>query len=750
LRLNPVQTTFAPGAYLVDIGQATQTVGNALKPYGLVYDMVTNFKVPVNWAINPAKTTFHLDPGDPTPVDFTATTTTGTKSYSGGSFVIDAAFLTPQVIADINTWKAQGVVVDTLAAPLTTEIYGQITSFPRAVLDAQNGKSAVPYYANAGVPASSYQIGNPTDLNHCDDVYILPHADPASWPVAWQQALYDFVNAGGGLWAGCHSVAELEDILIGGTTQMNFLSNSLVPFGSHSSWTPPYSYNPAAANDPIMQIMNRLDAATQNGSEQIYVPTALDWRSTTTVAVYDPDHPNNPPGGTAPFNDAAVVAYGNAFGDPAKGLVMYEGGHSLAGNGVANIAAQRAFFNFILTEGIIKAPQPAVTIPPIVAGQSATLTATISGGSGPYSYQWVSSNGGVFSKPAGTWNVGDPPITTRYLTTKATDTVRLVVTDTCGRQGLFSGTVVDQPPVIDLDADNSSGATGADYHGYFTAGGVVPAADTDTQITDNGTVIKSAVIKLTTRPDGTAETLLINESLAKSFGITVTPDGNGGFTLPGTATLAQYQQVIASLQYTDSLPFPNTQQRVITVTVNDGISNSNTATSRLDFLGGSVATVNKPLYLSDPGQGMDRIDPVATNDTTTSSVAVVPVVSNNSTGMAVWTNSARKNQEYRPWNLTGYGTQGTTAADGSSYITMARAASPKRNEAIVVGVTSDRHVSGSVWNGSAWTPIAISIGGKVTQNLGAPSQSQWWGSAVAYETNSGRAVLVWNTGSKLD
>src|SRR5262249_14165126 len=312
-RVTPVLTTFAPGAYLIDMGQATQTIGNALKPYGLVYDMVTNFKVPVNWAINPAKTTFHLDAGDAIPVDFTATTTTGTKSYSGGSFIIDAGFLTPAVVAEINTWKAQGVVVDTLAATLTTDIFGQITSFPRAVLDLQNGRLAVPYYANAGVPASSYQIGNPTDLNQCDDVYILPHADPNQWPVAWQQALYNFVVDGGGLWAGCHSVSVLENLVVNGTTQLNFLSNSgLIPFGSHSAGTPPYSYNPAAANDPEMQILNRLDAATQNGSEQIYVPTSADWRSTTTVAVYDPDHPNNPAGGTAPFNDAAVIAYGNA------------------------------------------------------------------------------------------------------------------------------------------------------------------------------------------------------------------------------------------------------------------------------------------------------------------------------------------------------------------------------------------------------------------------------------------------------
>ena len=93
-RVTPALMTFAPGAYLIDMGQPTQTVGNALKPYGLVYDMVTNFKVPVNWAINPGKTTYAFN-SPASSVDFTATITTGTKSYSGGSFIIDSAFLTP-------------------------------------------------------------------------------------------------------------------------------------------------------------------------------------------------------------------------------------------------------------------------------------------------------------------------------------------------------------------------------------------------------------------------------------------------------------------------------------------------------------------------------------------------------------------------------------------------------------------------------------------------------------------------------
>lgn len=748
--------TFPIGSLIVDMGQPTQTVGNALKPYGLVYDLVTNFQVPVNWAINPSKDTFRLESGDPAYVDFTATTTSGLKSYSGGSFIIDAGFLTPTLLADLNTWKAQGVVIDQLAQPLTTEIYGQITSFPRAVLDLQNGKLAVPYYANAGVPSTSYRIGNPTDLVHCDDVYILPHADPQDWSDEWKLALYNFVDQGGGLWAGCHSGSALEDltsVTIGGVTyKFNFLSNDLIPWGSHSDGTLPYTYNPAAANDPVMQIMNRLDAATTNGSEQIFVPTTLDWRGTTTIAVYDPDHPNNPLDGTSPYNKAAVIAYGYAYGDPTNGFVMYEASHSLAkATTSANIAAQRTFFNFLLLEGVDKAPQVTATPPIIVPGEASTITATISGGSGTYNYQFLSSNGSIFSDPAGTWHVGDPPITTTYQMTGTEDTIRLLITDVpCGRQTIWSTTVSDAPPTLDLDANNSSGATGADYRGYFEGGGaVVPAADLDVLISDNGTTIHSAVITLTTRPDGTAESLLIDDALAASYGISVTSDGAGGFLLDGVATLAAYQAVIASLQYVNSLPFPSSTDRVITATVNDGLSDSNTAVSRLTYLGGSFTTVEKYLYLSDPGRGMDRIDPIASGDTTTSSTPVVPAVSENSTGWATWSNDARKNLEYRPWNLTGYGTQGTLTTDSDNYVVMTGSTSPTRNEAIVVGVTNGKRVSGGLWNGTAWVPIRISVNGKVTGTIGTTAANNLWGAAVAYERDSGRAMLVWCSGPAL-
>ena len=46
------------------------------------HDLVTNDKVPVDWTINPAKTNYAFN-SPATSLDFTATITTGTKSYSG-------------------------------------------------------------------------------------------------------------------------------------------------------------------------------------------------------------------------------------------------------------------------------------------------------------------------------------------------------------------------------------------------------------------------------------------------------------------------------------------------------------------------------------------------------------------------------------------------------------------------------------------------------------------------------------------
>ncbi len=410
--------SFPAGCYIIDMGQPTQTIANGLKPYGLVYQLIIGKDVPVNWAINSSK----IKDGE----DFVAEG----KSYRGGSFIIEGSHVTPDVLSAISLWKAKGVVVDgPTSTPFSAPVYKVLTSWPRAVLDAQNDQLITPYYANAEVPVESYvTAGNPTLLTNCGDVYVLPHADPQDWTTAsgYAAALQNFIKNDGYLWIGCHALSALESL-----PGCNFLSDTgCVLWTSHSNGTPPYTYKPSTSGDPIMQFLGTLDASTQNGSEQIFLPLAPGWRSTTTIAVYDPDHPQVP--GLSP-GPAAVVAYGRAFG--TSGIVMFEAGHSLSGGTVAsNVAAQRAFFNFLLFAGVQKQLLISDAVFPgaLAPGATYNLSATVSAGVGPYTYLWTSSCGGTFSNPASS------KTSFTACSTVALCKLQLKITDACGRANFAS------------------------------------------------------------------------------------------------------------------------------------------------------------------------------------------------------------------------------------------------------------------------------------------------------------------------
>ena len=98
-RVTPVTglTSFAPGAYVIDRGQPTQTIANSLKPYGRVYDLVQNQHIPVDGAINPDKAVFGGD------------FTTGGKSYSGGPFLLDAPVAAAQ--STVAKWQQDMILV---------------------------------------------------------------------------------------------------------------------------------------------------------------------------------------------------------------------------------------------------------------------------------------------------------------------------------------------------------------------------------------------------------------------------------------------------------------------------------------------------------------------------------------------------------------------------------------------------------------------------------------------------------------
>jgi len=164
------------GSILVDMGVLPQTYGNGLKPYGMLYDLIRNYDVPVKWLIKSGK---HIDP---VTSSFDADFTIGSKTYKGGPFLIDSGFLSSAVRSRLSFWQGQGVQLDTLTSNQVLPVYQVLTSFPNTVIDEQNENLVIPYYTNAAVPTDSYTVGLPSDLDSCDDVYALPHADP-TWGI---------------------------------------------------------------------------------------------------------------------------------------------------------------------------------------------------------------------------------------------------------------------------------------------------------------------------------------------------------------------------------------------------------------------------------------------------------------------------------------------------------------------------------------------------------------------------------------
>lgn len=95
----PAQTTrtIPAGSYIIDMGVSPQTVANALKPYGMVYDLLGR-KTRILWSINQAK--------GKDGVDFTI----GNRSFRGGPFIIEAPYRTAEVESRITYWQGLGVV----------------------------------------------------------------------------------------------------------------------------------------------------------------------------------------------------------------------------------------------------------------------------------------------------------------------------------------------------------------------------------------------------------------------------------------------------------------------------------------------------------------------------------------------------------------------------------------------------------------------------------------------------------------
>lgn len=500
----PVSSDFPAGSLIVDMGVSTQTVANGLKPYGFVYELLKTYKIPVAWIIRSGKTSANALKVPPaSPEDFTATNvvdlstnaTVSSKTFSGGSFVISAPFAAEIPSARITYWKGLGVKLYRTTSALTgLPQYSLLRSWPKIVLDDASGAVADSYYSNAGIPTSAYRYALPSGLTSCDDLFVFPHSDP-TWANAGQYLL-PFNQNGGFIFSQCHGVSVLENLDspdAGTAPDSNFLTvTGLVPDASHTDGTPPYTYT-ADGSDPVLQVMSKIDTATTNGSEQIYLPR-LDggWRTTTHVLAWDPDHPQLVGGSGTDLSagPAAISAYGRGFGVATNGMVMYQAGHDFAkATQPDNISAQRTFLNFNLLAGIDRSPVVEATIPTatVAPGSVTDVSATTSGGSGPYSYKWTSSCGGTF----GNDTAASTTFTAPWVAEPLACTLRVTVTDHCGRVAFDADSVPIEPqPFINVSKTpgTTSGPTAdGDYavtytvrveNSSSTAGSYGPISDT--------------------------------------------------------------------------------------------------------------------------------------------------------------------------------------------------------------------------------------------------------------------------------
>ncbi|HEY8917174.1 MAG TPA: hypothetical protein VIM87_12070, partial [Chitinophaga sp.] len=145
---------------------------------------------------------------------------------------------------------------------------------------------------------------------------------------------------------------------------------------------------------------------------------------------------------------------------------------------------------------------------------------------------------------------------------------------------------VNNCPLVNLDPDNSSGATGNyNYLNYFNAGSATGSkiADTDLSIVDpDAGNIFSATITLTNVLNAGNESLNLNGVLPA--GITISGNGISTITLSGQASQASYIAAIKMLEYKNTAGSPNTTNRIITVAVNDGVETGPASTTTMVIL----------------------------------------------------------------------------------------------------------------------------------------------------------------------
>jgi len=706
--------TIHAGSYIVNMGVSPQTIGNGLKPFGFINDMIRNQHVPVNWVINPDKAQYG--------VDFEL----NGNDYKGGPFIVEAEYIDNVIDNRITYWETRGVVGDYTTSDIVVPVYAKITGFSNLGIDEQNEGIVIPYFNNAEVPTNIYYVGLPSTLGACDNAYVLPHADP-TW--ANHYYLKDFVLDGGYVWSGCHAVSMLEGISNPGNSsdRMNFLSQTGLQcyssgkcgsIGTVHAGTPttPYTYDNTLGAHPLMQFMNDLTPATTGGSEKWYIPvTTGGWNIGAYKAITTADGSYG--------KEGVKLVFGNGFDDKDNGLVMYEGGHSLNGSGVANVAAQRTFFNFILHSGISKRLIASITAPTSMAeGTGAAVSVSITSGGAPFTYQWTTNVNGSFANSTAA--------STTFNLTKGNGRpyarITVAVTDACGRiyyetktiQVLYAaGPIVSYYNGYNIRCNGGSDGTitvaglgGTPPYSYEWGHGATTAAVTGLSAGDYTVTITDAVLLAVYDTISLAEPpTAVTDSAVSTGTILCYGDSTGSIDMTVSGGLLPYDYSWSSGQVTEDIS--NLPTGIYDVTVTDA--------------NGCYAVTNPPL-----GIGPDSL---------TIMDSIVDVTCNGgSDGSINLTVSGATDPYTYSWSTGGSASSIAGISNGDFFVTVTDSNACEKTDSFTVGQATVLNLSTTptniLCNGASTGAIDLSVSGGT-----APYTYVWSGSETSQDI-SGKAA----------
>ncbi len=531
-------------------------------------------------------------PSDDVYLDASSVSATITAATGGNfeSLAINPAAATTSITDTINTTTVSLTASPSVAEGGTITYTASLTSVAQSTVTVtlSNGTTITIAAGNASGSAS---VAAPSD-----DVYLDAGAVSATITAATGG---NFESLAINPAAATTSITDTLD-----TVLLSLTGDSSVNEGASAGYTLALTH-PAQGN---VTVTLAYSGTAANGS---------DFTGTATVTI--PNGASSANFSIATINDTLVegaesftVTIATASGGNFENLVI-SGGSSGANSNVTTTVVDNDTTTLSVSSPSVEESagyaQFTVSLSNLSSQSTSVSLALANGTAGANDYGpalEVSTNGGASWTPATSAVIpaGQASILVRTPINndrldEANETFTLTATRTAGTPvtnpgGTASGTGTildgDTTPVLDLDANNSSGATGSQYQTSFTENGpAVSLGDVDVSVSDaDGNAMTGATIRLTNAQAGD---LLSVGGLPAGISAVVNTSVAGQITvtLTGTASQADYQAAIRAVSFSNGSDAPSTVNRTVTVSVTDGFNASNTATTTI-----TVNPVNDP------------------------------------------------------------------------------------------------------------------------------------------------------------